>query len=177
MAEPINHDTGSAIATAGKSAIKGGAMGFILTGLACAAAATAADGFEPKVFTGIQGSLPYCILTPPEAKSGPVPLVLVLHGAGERGTNNQSQLTHGSALFLDAQNRAKFPAVLTSATLAQRTMTSGRRSIIPLYTLRAASYSLLTGVITLPRGFIVNFEIILTLSRSLEVFSGPWHYP
>jgi predicted peptidase len=80
--------------------------------LASSAAAMAADGFEAKVFTGTQGSLPYCILTPAQAPSGRVPLVLVLHGAGERGTNNQSQLTHGSALFLDPQNRAKYPAVV-----------------------------------------------------------------
>src|ERR1700748_2316223 len=47
--------------------------------------------------------------------------------------------------------RAKFTADITSATSAQRTIAAGRRSIIPLYTLRAASYSRLAGLITLPR--------------------------
>src|SRR5260221_12582080 len=47
--------------------------------------------------------------------------------------------------------RTKFTAAVTSATSTQRTIASGRRSIIPLYTLRATSYSLLAGVIKLPR--------------------------
>jgi predicted peptidase len=88
------------------------AVAVVLASCAAATTATAADGFQPKVFTGTQGTLPYCILTPADVTSGPVPLVLVLHGAGERGTNNQSQLKHGSTLFLDPQNRAKYPAVV-----------------------------------------------------------------
>lgn len=38
------------------------------------------------------------------------PLVLVLHGAGERGDDNQSQLIHGSNVFLDSTNRVDYPA-------------------------------------------------------------------
>jgi predicted peptidase len=40
------------------------------------------------------------------------PLVLVLHGAGERGDNNEAQLVHGSQLFLNKENRNKYPAVV-----------------------------------------------------------------
>ncbi|GAA3653137.1 dienelactone hydrolase family protein [Flavivirga jejuensis] len=40
------------------------------------------------------------------------PLVLFLHGAGERGHNNESQLVHGSALFASEENREKFPAII-----------------------------------------------------------------
>lgn len=38
------------------------------------------------------------------------PLVLFMHGAGERGQDNQLQLTHGSNMFLNPVNREQFPA-------------------------------------------------------------------
>lgn len=38
------------------------------------------------------------------------PLILVLHGAGERGSDNNAQLLHGSKLFLDSAIRKDFPA-------------------------------------------------------------------
>ncbi len=38
------------------------------------------------------------------------PLVLFLHGAGERGSNNISQLTHGGLMFTNPVNREKYPA-------------------------------------------------------------------
>ncbi len=38
------------------------------------------------------------------------PLVVVLHGSGERGSDNEKQLVHGAALFADSLNREKFPA-------------------------------------------------------------------
>jgi predicted peptidase len=40
------------------------------------------------------------------------PLILVLHGAGERGNDNEAQLVHGSKLFLDSVNRVEFPAFI-----------------------------------------------------------------
>lgn len=40
------------------------------------------------------------------------PLVLFLHGVGERGSDNEKQLVHGGRLFLDAANRKSFPAVV-----------------------------------------------------------------
>lgn len=38
------------------------------------------------------------------------PMVLFLHGAGERGNDNEKQLVHGSDLFL--QNMTKYPAIV-----------------------------------------------------------------
>lgn len=38
------------------------------------------------------------------------PLVLFMHGAGERGSDNVKQLTHGSGMFENPVNRAKYPA-------------------------------------------------------------------
>lgn len=40
------------------------------------------------------------------------PLVLFLHGAGERGSNNEAQLTHGGKLFLRSDIRQQFPAIV-----------------------------------------------------------------
>ncbi len=73
--------------------------------------AVAEDGFQPRTFTGAKGTLNYQILTPAERKPDQkYPLVLFLHGAGERGDNNTSQLKHGGRMFLEAGNRARFPA-------------------------------------------------------------------
>ncbi|MDO9154332.1 MAG: prolyl oligopeptidase family serine peptidase [Paludibacter sp.] len=58
-------------------------------------------------------TLPYRILFPENYDtSQSYPLVLFLHGAGERGNDNQIQLIHGSALFLNQANRLKFPAIV-----------------------------------------------------------------
>ncbi|HYE56152.1 MAG TPA: PHB depolymerase family esterase, partial [Chitinophagaceae bacterium] len=40
------------------------------------------------------------------------PVVLFLHGAGERGNNNEAQLIHGARLFADSANRKKYPAIV-----------------------------------------------------------------
>lgn len=37
---------------------------------------------------------------------------MVLHGAGERGSDNEKQLIHGSRLFLDSAMRKKYPAIV-----------------------------------------------------------------
>jgi len=70
--------------------------------------------FEKKVYISESGdSLKYRILYPENyqaAKS--YPLVLFMHGAGERGNDNEKQLTHGARLFLDSLNRKNFPAIV-----------------------------------------------------------------
>lgn len=72
------------------------------------------EAFEAHVFTSSTGdSLPYRVLWPEDYQEDSTklyPLVLFLHGAGERGDDNALQLTHGSRLFL--ANRADFPAIV-----------------------------------------------------------------
>ncbi len=53
----------------------------------------------------------YCIpkTTSPAKK---YPLILLLHGAGERGSDNEAQLVHGSGLFTDPANRQQYPAIV-----------------------------------------------------------------
>lgn len=80
-----------------------------------ALSSTAQNTDEYKAETFIQGkdTLQYRILMPvnfnPEME---YPVVFVLHGSGERGNDNQAQLTHGSKLFLDSAVREKFPAII-----------------------------------------------------------------
>lgn len=68
--------------------------------------------YEYKVFESSEGEkLNYRLLTPENAKqSKKYPLVLFLHGAGERGEDNEKQLMHGSQMFLNPTVREKHPA-------------------------------------------------------------------
>lgn len=70
------------------------------------------ERFEAKTFVDSKGtSINYRILFPenydPKAK---YPLLLFLHGAGERGNDNEAQLTHGSTVLLDFVK--KTPAIV-----------------------------------------------------------------
>ena len=58
-------------------------------------------------------TLNYRILWPANYdKNQKYPLVLFLHGGGERGNDNEKQLTHGAKLFLDADFRADHPCIV-----------------------------------------------------------------
>ncbi len=70
------------------------------------------QGFEKACFVHHGDTLRYRILWPNNFEvEKTYPLVLFLHGAGERGNDNEKQLVHGSALFTDSTNRADFQAV------------------------------------------------------------------
>jgi predicted peptidase len=68
--------------------------------------------FLKKEFKGQNGGiLPYRILYPQNYNPDKqYPLLLFLHGSGERGSDNEKQLIHGSSMFLEPENRNKFPA-------------------------------------------------------------------
>ncbi|MDR9456892.1 MAG: prolyl oligopeptidase family serine peptidase [Salegentibacter sp.] len=67
--------------------------------------------YDSEVFVVEGDSLNYRILFPKDfSEEKEYPVVLFLHGAGERGGNNESQLTHGSELFL--KNQEEFPAIV-----------------------------------------------------------------
>lgn len=68
--------------------------------------------FEKLEFSGESGGkMPYRLLKPldynPEKS---YPLVIFLHGSGERGDDNDAQLKNGMQPFLDETNRDKYPA-------------------------------------------------------------------
>ena len=70
------------------------------------------SAFEKKVYVTASGdSLNYRLLRPEvEQKGEKYPLVLFLHGAGERGSDNEKQLTHGSQMWLNPVNRENYPS-------------------------------------------------------------------
>lgn len=83
-------------------------LAFMLPGVAWAGGNAL---YEKAIFTTDGKTLNYRVLKPAKIEEGKkVPLVLFLHGAGERGADNDKQLVHGSSLFTQQANRAKFPA-------------------------------------------------------------------
>ncbi len=77
--------------------------------------------FEARTYTDSQGGkLLYRLLKPqdydPQKK---YPLVLFLHGAGERGDDNQAQLKWGMQEFASPEVRSKYPAFVVAPQCPQ----------------------------------------------------------
>ena len=72
---------------------------------------SAQQGYGRDIFVSSKGdSLPYRMIHPESVKPGEkYPIVLFLHGAGERGNDNEKQLTHGGQMFLNPVNQEKYP--------------------------------------------------------------------
>ena len=69
--------------------------------------------FDREVYEEKGHSLPYRILLPKDFEpTKKYPLLVFLHGAGERGSDNALQLTHGSSLFLAPSFREKQAAIV-----------------------------------------------------------------
>ncbi len=67
--------------------------------------------FKKEVFEMNSATMPYRILFPEDYDTHKkYPLILVLHGSGERGNDNEIQLVHGSDLFL--KNRDMYRAIV-----------------------------------------------------------------
>lgn len=69
------------------------------------------DKYQKEVYDDKGFSMPYRFLQPENiSKNKKYPLVILLHGAGERGDDNEKQLVHGAAMFLNPVNREKYPS-------------------------------------------------------------------
>ncbi len=69
--------------------------------------------YQKKIFVKNGDSIPYRLLLPKDYDpSEKYPLLLFLHGSGERGNNNEAQLVHGSNLFLKGEVRNKHKAIV-----------------------------------------------------------------
>jgi len=67
---------------------------------------------EARYING-KDSINYRILLPENFNpANKYPIVFFLHGSGERGDDNQKQLTHGGSLFLKPELRNKFEAIV-----------------------------------------------------------------
>lgn len=91
------------------------AVSFLMTD-AVLLAADPLDRFETRVYRQANGdSLPYRLLAPARCEPGQkYPLVLFFHGAGERGTNNRSQLVHGMREFASDARRDAYPCFVVA---------------------------------------------------------------
>ncbi len=69
--------------------------------------------YEKKELRTNEDVLPYRIMFPEGFDaSRKYPLILFLHGSGERGNDNEKQLVHGASFFGSDNNRKKFPAIV-----------------------------------------------------------------
>lgn len=83
--------------------------------LFCLTAAQAQDLMKYDKGSYIKGkdSINYRILFPENFDaSKKYPMVVFLHGSGERGDDNEKQLSHGGKLFLQDKFRKEFPAIV-----------------------------------------------------------------
>lgn len=93
-------------------------FGFSLVGLISISIEAQESKLSKELYTyetHIVGSdtLNYRLLLPKDfSEDKTYPLVLFLHGAGERGSNNNKQLVHGSSLFLNEKHRDSFPTIV-----------------------------------------------------------------
>ena len=71
------------------------------------------DKYKKQLFTVGKDTLKYRILYPRNfSEHKKYPVILFLHGAGERGNDNKTQLVHGGDLFLKKDIREKFPSIV-----------------------------------------------------------------
>jgi predicted peptidase len=91
------------------------------------------DLLEKRTFEGDKGSLPYRLLKPEGSDSKKkYPLVVFLHGAGERGKDNSAQLKHGVVNFASGENRKKYPCFLIAPQCPTGQFWSGKNTQLVL---------------------------------------------
>ena len=83
------------------------------------------EQYEKHWFVHKGDTMPYRVLLPENYDaSKKYPLIYFLHGAGERGNDNEKQLIHGSKMFLNEDLRKKFPAIVVFPQCAQESFWS-----------------------------------------------------
>ncbi len=69
--------------------------------------------YQKKLYIIDSDTMPYRLLLPDNYDAlKKYPLIFFLHGAGERGNDNEKQLAHGAKLFLKEDVRKNFPAII-----------------------------------------------------------------
>ncbi len=96
--------------------VRGAAGILLIATAACQTSLTEVrDRFEPRVFGDGTSELPYRLLVPRDYDSRErYPLVLFLHGAGQRGNDNVRQLEHGVLGFATNVRMARHPAFVVA---------------------------------------------------------------
>jgi predicted peptidase len=93
---------------------------FLALAIPGASVAGPVDVMEARVHNDAKGkTLPYRLFKPAKATADArLPLVLFLHGAGERGDDNQAQLKHGVWSFVRPESQERFPAFVVAPQCA-----------------------------------------------------------
>ncbi|MFP2996563.1 alpha/beta hydrolase-fold protein [Spongiivirga sp. MCCC 1A20706] len=69
--------------------------------------------YQRNEFKTDRGVLPYRVFFPDNFDSSKqYPILFFLHGSGERGNDNESQLVHGASTFIKKEIHAKYPAIV-----------------------------------------------------------------
>lgn len=85
----------------------------IIVIIANASISQVSEMYKAEMFKSKGIQLPYRILYPKNFNSSKkYPLILFLHGSGERGSDNEKQLTHGAKLFASDSVMEKYPAIV-----------------------------------------------------------------
>jgi predicted peptidase len=106
--------------------------------------------FKKEIYVSGSDTLPYRILLPLNYDvSKKYPLILVLHGAGERGNDNESQLVHGSYLFLKDSVRQQYPGIVVFPQCAANSFWSNAEFKFDSATGKGRLYFLAAGEPTL----------------------------
>ena len=74
--------------------------------------------FDKLLYNSDNDTLPYRLLKPEGAAGQKFPLVIFLHGAGERGIDNDAQIKHIAAVFGSPENRKKYPCYVLAPQCA-----------------------------------------------------------
>lgn len=92
------------------------------------------EEYTRQTFTSSSNNtMPYRMLTPEVKEGEKYPLVVFLHGYGERGTDNEKQLTYGASMFSNPANTNKYPAFVIFPQCKEKSWTNqtDERSFMP----------------------------------------------
>lgn len=70
--------------------------------------------FDKLLYTSDNDTLPYRLLKPETAGTKKFPLVIFLHGAGERGADNEMHIKHIAAVLGGPESRMKYPCYVVA---------------------------------------------------------------
>lgn len=88
-------------------------LSFLLLLLSITVKAQDYPSFEKQLYINGKDTLRYRIQYPLNYDANKkYPLILFLHGSGERGRDNEKQLVWGGSLFAADSNRTKYPAII-----------------------------------------------------------------
>src|SRR2546427_2518710 len=112
------------------------------------ASAVTVDDFVARRYTNSQGVLPYRLFIPTNyTVAQRFPLVLFMHGAGERGNDNRNQLVGqtGELVFASETNQLKYPSFMLAPQCPQYaswTDTDIRLEVLGLITALQSEFSI-----------------------------------